>query len=55
MYKGQPLDVVFHFQYLGLSFHYNDKFNVAQKCLYGKATRAMFGLRPPPPAPQKKM
>ena len=44
MYKEQPLEVVFDFQYLGLCFHYNNKFNVAQKCLYDKASRAMFGL-----------
>ena len=44
MYKEQPLEVVFDFQYLGLCFHYNNKFNVAQKCLYDKESRAMFGL-----------
>ena len=44
MYKGQSLEVVFHFRYLGLCFHYYNKFNVAQKCLYDKESRAMFGL-----------
>ena len=42
-YKGQSLEVVFEFQYLGVCFNYN-KFNVAQKSLYDKASRAMFGL-----------
>ena len=44
MYKGESLEVVFDFQYLGPCFHYNDTFNVAQKCLYDKASKAMFGL-----------
>ena len=44
-YKGQPLEAVFDFQYRGLCFLYNNKFNVAQKCLYHKASRAMFGLK----------
>ena len=43
-YMGQPLEVVFDLQYLGLCFHYNIKFNVAQKHFYDKAFRAMFGL-----------
>ena len=43
-YKGQSLEVVFEFQYLGVCFNYNNKFNVAQKSLYDKASRAMFGL-----------
>ena len=42
-YKGRSLEVVFEFQYLGICFNYN-KFNVAQKSLYYKATRAMFSL-----------
>ena len=44
MYKGQSLEVVFDFQYLGLCFRYENKFNVAQKCFYDKASRTMFGL-----------
>ena len=43
-YKGQSLEVVFEFQYLGVCFNYNNKFKVAQKSLYDKASRAMFGL-----------
>ena len=43
-YKGRSLKVVFEFQYLGVCFNYNSKFNVAQKSLYDKASRAMFGL-----------
>ena len=43
-YKGQSLEVVFEFQYLGVYFNYNNKLNVAQKSLYDKASRAMFGL-----------
>ena len=35
---------MFDSRYLGLCFHYNNKFNVAQKCLYDKASSAMFGL-----------
>ena len=30
-YNGQPLELVFDLQYLGLFFHYDNKFNVAQK------------------------
>ena len=43
-YKGRSLEVVFEFQYLGVCFNYNNKFNLAQKSLYDKASRAMFGL-----------
>ena len=43
-YKGQSLEVVFELQYLVVCFNYNNKFNVAQKTLYDKASRAMFGL-----------
>ena len=43
-YKGQSLEVVFEFQYLGVCFNYSNKFNVVQKSLYDKASRAMFGL-----------
>ena len=34
-YKGRSLEVVFEFRYLGVCFNYNNKFNVAQKSLYG--------------------
>ena len=43
-YKNQNLGVVFGFQYLGIHFNFNNKFNVAQKQLYDKASRAMFAL-----------
>ena len=43
-YKGQTQEVVFEFQYSGVCFNYNNKFNVAQQSLYDKASRAMFGL-----------
>ena len=43
-YINQQIEVVFDFQYLGLKFNFNNKFNVAQKCLYDKASRAMFML-----------
>ena len=43
-YKGRSLEVVFEFQYLGVCFNYNNKCNIAQKSLYDKTSRAMFGL-----------
>ena len=43
-YGGQSVEVVFGFQYLGIYFNYNNKFNVTQKKLYDKASRAMFAL-----------
>ena len=43
-YKGRSLEVVFEFQYLGVCFNHNNKFNLAQNSLYDKASRAMFGL-----------
>ena len=43
-YKGQSLEMVFEFQYLGVCFSYHNKSNVAPKSLYDKASRAMFGL-----------
>ena len=43
-YKGRSLEVVFEFQCLGVCFNYNNKCNIAQKSLYDKASRAMFGL-----------
>ena len=44
MYDGKQLDIVFSFQYLGVKFNYNNKFKVAQKQLYDRASRAMFSL-----------
>ena len=43
-YGGQSVEVVFGFQYLGIYLNYNNKFNVTQKKLYDKASRAMFAL-----------
>ena len=37
-YKGRSLEVGFEFQYLEVCFNYNNKFNVAQKSLYDKAS-----------------
>ena len=39
-YKGRRMEVVFELQYLGVCFKYNNKFNVAQKSLYDKVSRA---------------
>ncbi len=44
VYNGVNLEVVTKYCYLGLTFNYNGRFNVAQKALYDKASRAMFGL-----------
>ena len=38
------LEVVFYYPYLGIIANYNGKFMVAQKDLYDKAHRAMFGI-----------
>ena len=35
---------MFDFKYLGLKFNYNNKFSVAQKELFDRASRAMFAL-----------
>ena len=43
-YNGKEVEVVFDFKYLGLIFNYNNKFSVAQKDLYDRASRAMFAL-----------
>ena len=41
---NDKLEVVKHFQYLGLRLNYNNKMNVAQKDVYERASRAMFLL-----------
>ena len=41
---GEKLDVTFDYNYLGLFFNYNGKFNVAKHELYDRANRAMFAL-----------
>ena len=38
------LEVVFSYSYLGIIANYNGSFKLAQKDLYDKASRAMFGL-----------
>ncbi len=43
-FNNNDLEVVFNYNYLGVTFNYNGKFRVAQKNLYDKASRAMFGL-----------
>ena len=43
-FNNNDLEVVFSYNYLGVTFNYNGKFRVAQKNLYDKASRAMFGL-----------
>jgi len=43
-FGDEKLDVVNEYNYLGLIFNYNAKFNVAKKFLYQKGSRAMFAL-----------
>ena len=43
-YKGRSLEIVFEFQHSGVCFNYNNKFNVAQKYVYVKASWPVFGL-----------
>jgi len=43
-YNGSKIEVVYNYLYLGLNFQYNNKFNIAQKHLYDKASKAMFSL-----------
>jgi hypothetical protein len=43
-YNDKPIDVVFDVMYLGIQINYNNKFSVAQKNLYDRASRAMFAL-----------
>ena len=43
-FNGKEIEVVFDFKYLGLMFNYNNKFSVAQKELFDRASRAMFAL-----------
>ena len=44
LYKGNKLDIVYVFPYLGINFNYNAKLKVAQKELLCKATNAMFSV-----------
>ena len=43
-YREHSIEVVFGFQYLGIRVNYNNKFIVAQKQLYERASRAMYCL-----------
>ena len=43
-FNNSDLEIVFDYNYLGVTFNYNGRFRVAQKNLYDKASRAMFGL-----------
>ena len=43
-YREKQIEVVYGFKYLGVFFNFNNKFNVCQKQLYDKASRAMFAL-----------
>ena len=43
-YEGKQLEIVYDFLYLGLNLNYNNKFNLAQKRAYDRASRAMFCL-----------
>ena len=43
-FSGVPVEVVQSYCYLGLNLNYNGRFNLTQKHLYDKASRAMFGL-----------
>ena len=44
LFNGEPIEVVFDVMYLGLKLNYNNKFSVAMKNLYDRASRAMFLL-----------
>ena len=43
-YGDQNIEVVNEYNYLGLFFNYNAKFNVAKNNLYQKGSKAMFSL-----------
>ena len=44
LYKGNELETVNDFKYLGIVFNYNGHFHLCKKTLYQQATRAMFSL-----------
>ena len=44
IYNGDILEVTFSFQYLGIKLNYNNKFKVAQKELFDRASKAMYSL-----------
>ena len=43
-FKGEVLDVVFEYKYLGTVFNYNNKFTMSRKYQVTVANKAMFGL-----------
>ena len=43
-FENTKLEIVRDYQYLGLVFNYNGKFNKAKQSLYEKGSRAMFSL-----------
>ena len=43
-FGNAKLEIVRDYQYLGLIFNYNGKFNKAKQKLYEKGSRAMFSL-----------
>ena len=43
-YNNEAIEVTYDFQYLGLKLNFNNKFKVAQKDLFDRASRAMFSL-----------
>lgn len=43
-FGGSLLDYTDEYSYLGVIFNYNGKFTKARKCMYDKASRAMFAL-----------
>ena len=43
-FHDSKLEVVHSYTYLGVTFNYNGKLKMAQKDVYDKASRAMFGL-----------
>ena len=43
-YNGEDVEIVHEFQYLGIKLNYNNKFTVAQKNFYDRASKVMFSL-----------
>ena len=43
-YNGRELETVNEFNYLGMLFNYNGKFNLTQKQLADQGRKAMFAL-----------
>lgn len=43
-FGGRPLEIVYNYKYLGITFNYNGKMAVAMKYLSQQANKAMFGV-----------